>query len=79
MTKIRKFTIDGEEISAEIERIDGFLRIKIDDKVHDVLIEGQRNYQNRPSQRDPKEAVKKAPTVQLFHRYLGKWFRSTLP
>ena len=40
MTKIRKFTINGEEISAEIERIDGFLRIKIDDKVHDVLIEG---------------------------------------
>ena len=40
MTKVRKFTINGEEISAEIERIDGFLRIKIDDEVFEVQIEG---------------------------------------
>ena len=40
MTEIRKFTINGEEINAEIERLNGFLRIKIGNKVHDILIEG---------------------------------------
>ena len=40
MTEIRKFTINGEEINAEIERLNGFLRIKIGTKVHEILIEG---------------------------------------
>ena len=75
MTKVRKFTINGEEISAEIRENDGFLRIKIDDEVYEVQIEGATGLSNQPSQREPKEAVKTALAVRFFHRYLVKWFR----
>lgn len=72
MTKIRKFTIDGEEISAEIERIDGFLRIKIDGKVHDVLIEGATELSKPAKPERSKRGSKKSADGSVFSSIPGK-------
>ena len=72
MTKIRKFTINGEEISAEIERIDGFLRIKIDDKVHDVLIEGATELSKSAKPERSKRGSKKGTNGSVVSSIPGK-------
>ena len=72
MTKIRKFTIDGEEISAEIERIDGFLRIKIDGKVHDVLIERATELSKPAKPERSKRGSNKSADGSVFSSIPGK-------
>ena len=72
MAKIRKFTINGEEISAEIERIDGFLRIKIDDKVHDVLIEGATELSKSAKPERSKRGSKKTTNGSVVSSIPGK-------
>jgi len=72
MTKIRKFTINGEEINAEIEKIDGFLRIKIDDKVHDVLIEGAAELSEPAKLRKPKSGRKNSANGSVVSSIPGK-------
>lgn len=72
MTKVRKFTINGEEISAEIERIDGFLRIKIDDEVYEVQIEAATGLSKPAKPKRTKRGSKNSASGSVFSSIPGK-------
>ena len=72
MTKIRKFTINGQEVHAEIERINGFLRIKIDDEVHDVQIEGATELSKPTKPKKPKSGRKNGANGSVVSSIPGK-------
>ena len=55
MTEIRKFIIDGKEVTARIDRSGNTLKIAFGDKVHEVSIHDQ--VREKKTQKNQEEKI----------------------